>query len=176
MSPEEESPQGPTQFSLLNIFITKAIYEFTGDQFKPQRPPKLNVNVEVAASVKLFANLNGAFVELDVKCIPDQEWQPYKLEVKIAAVFQAQGGTSDELLNFCRVAAPSILFPYVRETIHRMTMDAPAGIVRLDPMNISSLLNQTDWQVSQVSDPDATEQQQPSSQSVSVSSDSEPQP
>jgi len=176
MSPEEEAPKVPTQFTLLNIFITKAVYEFTGEEFKLQRPPKLNVNVEVGASVKLFADLNGAFVELNVKCIPDQEWQPYKLEVKIAAVFQAQGGTADELLNFCRVAAPSILFPYIRETIHRMTMDAPAGTVRLDPMNISSLLNQTEWQVSQVTAPDPSGPPPPSSQSVSASSGSEQQP
>ena len=174
MSPEPESGSGPTQFSLLNIFVTKAIYEFIGEEFKPTRPAKLNVNIQVTASVKLFEKLNGAFIELDVKCVPDQEWQPYRLEVKIGAVFQEQGGTSEELVAFCRVAAPSILFPYIRETIHRLTMDAPAGVVRLDPMNISLLLNQTEWQVSQVSDLAATAPQPPSQQSVSASLDSKP--
>ena len=177
MSPEEI--KAPAQFSLLNIFITKAVYEFLGGDVKTtDRPPKLQVSLEVIAAVRLFnaeGSGHGALVDLDCKIITDQQWQPYRLEVKITGAFHTQDGTVDELLNFCKVAAPSILFPYIRETAHRLTTDAPAGVVRLDPMNISTLLNQSPWANA---DPNAsaTEQQPPSEQSVSASPDSEKQP
>lgn len=71
---------------------------------------------------------------------------------------------------FCKSAAPSILFPYIREIVHRMTIDAPNGVVRLDPINISAALNSTEWQVSEVSDGEtnvSTAPPPPSSQSPS---------
>lgn len=179
MSPETESKAQPT-FSLLNVFITKAVYEFLGgEELKTSgRPAKLNVSLEMIAGVKLFATEvagHGALVELDSKIIPDQEWQPYRLEVKIAGAFHTQNGTADELLHFCKRAAPSILFPYIRETAHRLTMDAPAGVIRLDPMNISTLLNQNVWSDANIN-ASATEPQQPSSQSPDASPETELQP
>ena len=182
MSPETESKAPPT-FSLVNIVITKAVYELIGDQEVKigARPAKLEVKLEMIAGVKLFAVQtadgadHGALVELDTKIIPTLEWQPYRLEVKIAGMFQTQNGTVEDLKTFCQKAAPSILFPYIRETAHRLTMDAPAGPIRLDPMNIASLLNQNPWSVANIN-ASATEQPQPSSQSASASSVTEPQP
>jgi preprotein translocase subunit SecB len=183
MSPETESKAPPT-FSLVNIVITKAVYELIGDQEVNigVRPAKIDVKLELIAGVKLFnvqtadgADHQGALVELDSKIIPNLEWQPYRLEVKIAGMFQTQNGTIEDLKTFCQKAAPSILFPYIRETAHRLTMDAPAGPIRLDPMNIASLLNQKPWSDANVN-ASATEPQQPSSQSASALPDSEPQP
>lgn len=182
MSPDPES-KGPPTFTLLNIFVTKAAYEFLGgDDFKiGARPPRLNVNLEMIAGVKLLAVQtaegagHGAVVELNTKIIPDMEWQPYRLEVKIMGMFQTLNGSVEELMVFCQKAAPSILFPYIRETAHRLTMDAPGGVIRLDPMNISTLLNQNPWSEASVT-ASATEPQQPSSQSASASPETEPQP
>jgi preprotein translocase subunit SecB len=67
--------------------------------------------------------------------------------VGIAAAFQAENASEAELLAFSRVAAPSILFPYVREMVHRLTSDAPRGQVRINPINVAALLNQSDWQI-----------------------------
>ena len=184
MSPEIESKAQPT-FSLLSIAVAKALYELVeGDPIKAgPRPPKLQVNLEMIAAVKLFAVEttdgagHGAFVELDCKIKPDLEWQPYRVEVKIGGAFQTLDGTGEDLMVFCKKAAPSILFPYIRETAHRLTMDAPAGVIKLDPMNISTLLNQNPWSDANINPSTAaTEPQQPSSQSVSASPDSEPQP
>lgn len=182
MSPETES-KAPATFSLLNIVVTRAVYEFIGsDDLKiGPRPPKLQVNLEMIAGVKLLAvqtaegATHGAIVELDTKIIPNMEWQPYRLEVKIAGMFQTQDGTAEDLMVFCQKAAPSILFPYIRETAHRLTMDAPAGVIRLDPMNISTLLNQHPWSDANIN-ASASEPPQPSEQSASASPDSEPQP
>lgn len=181
MSPETESKAPPT-FSLVHIAVGKALYEFIGgDNLKiGPRPPKLEVKLEIVAGVKLFSVVtadgpaHGAVIELDSKIIPDMEWQPYRLEIKIAGAFHTLDGTAEDMMVFAKKAAPSILFPYIRETAHRLTMDAPAGVIKLDPMNISTLLNQNPW-----SDPvnlSANEPPQPSSQSASASPEKEPQP
>ena len=182
MSPEAESA-APPAFTLLHIIVTKAVYEFVGNEMNigGVLPPKLQVNIEMIAGVKLFAITttegagHGALVELDCKIKPNMEWQPYRLEVKIAGMFQTLNGTAQDLMVFCQKAAPSILFPYIRETAHRLTMDAPAGVIRLDPTNISALLNQKPWGEVNLN-PSATAPQQPSSQSVSASPETEPQP
>lgn len=182
MSPEPESKTPPT-FTLLNIFITKAAYEFLGgDDFKiGLKPPKLNVSLEMIAGVKLLAVQtadgagHGAVVELNTTLKPDMEWQPYSLEIKIMGMFQTLNGSVDELMVFCQKAAPSILFPYIRETAHRLTMDAPGGAIRLDPMNISTLLNQNPWSVSEIT-PSSSELQPSSSQSATASTNSKMQP
>lgn len=147
MSPEATPPQA--QFQILNLVVTKAIYEFLGvaaPQDK-ERPVVLNVGIEISASAQIAKDGTAAFVKLDTKVLPDQEWQPYRIEVGIGAAFSSQGGTADDLLKFCQIVVPSILFPYIRETVHRLTSDAPNGPVRLNPMYISQLLNQTDWNV-----------------------------
>lgn len=169
-----ETREGPATFNLVSIVITKAAYELIhADGIKTgTRPPKMQVNVEMIAKVNLLSMEtakgpgHGAFVALDCKIKPDLEWQPYRIEVNIAGAFQTTNGTADELMNFAQKAAPSILFPYIRETAHRLTMDAPMGVVRLDPMNISTLLNQNPWSDG---NPSATEPQPPSSQSASAS-------
>jgi len=113
MSPDEVPRQA--QFELVNLFITKAIFEFLGGDGPKRagRPPTVNTGFEVVAEAKLATDGTGAFVKLDTKIIPDQDWQPYRIEVSIGAAFRAQGNTMDELLAFCRIAVPSILFPYI---------------------------------------------------------------
>jgi preprotein translocase subunit SecB len=155
MSPDVITRQ--IQFEFVRLAITKAIFEFLGSSAyqTTEKPAVVGINIEVGASVQLSMDRTGAFVTLDIKVTPDQQWQPYRLEVTIAAAFRAQDSSPEDLLTFCRVAAPSILFPYVREIVHRLTMDAPDGPVRLNPMNISQLLNQTEWAV-KTDEPDST--------------------
>lgn len=180
MSPNPER-KAPPSFSLLQIMVTKAVYEWIGSEELKigARPAKLEVNVEMIAKVKLLSVEtaqgpgHGAIVELDCAIKPNMEWQPYRVEVNIAGAFHTIDGTVEDLMNFAQKAAPSILFPYIRETAHRLTMDAPAGVIRLDPMNIAMLLNQNPWSEGDVNS-SSSGQQQPSSQSASASSDSEP--
>jgi len=150
MSPT--SPDAPTakQFNFAGLSVAKALYELIGVVVPGSKPipPVVNVGLEVAATVELSSDPSGAFVKLDIKVIPDKEFQPYRIEVTIGGIFTSPDATTDELLQFCRVAAPSILFPYVRETVYRLTLDAPHGVVRMNPVNISQILNAGgDWNV-----------------------------
>lgn len=147
MSPEEPSGNVSVKFELAQFAVTRSIFELIGHPARPDepRPATVEIGLEVGASAQLMADNTGAFVTLQTKIIPDQQWQPYRLEVTVAAAFRSSDSTQEQLLTFCRVAAPSILFPYIREIVHRLTMDAPHGIVRLNPLNIAAMLDETEW-------------------------------
>lgn len=148
MSPDETPRQA--QFTFLNLAVSKASYRLLPNPVATgARPSTLPVRLEVVASAKLAEAKGTAFVTIDCKIVPDLQWQPYEIEVTVAAAFQATDATPEELLTFCQVAVPSILFPYVREYVHRLTMDAPYGTVKLNPINIAHLLNQTEWAVAE---------------------------
>jgi preprotein translocase subunit SecB len=151
MSPKGPEGSGPSKFELAQFVVTKAIFELIGQPASTpeSRPAALELKIEVGASAQLAADGKGAFVTLQTKVVPDAQWQPYRIEVTVAAAFGSPNSTTEQVLTFCRVAAPSILFPYVREIVHRLTMDAPHGMVRLQPLNIAAMLNETEWKISE---------------------------
>jgi preprotein translocase subunit SecB len=171
MSPEQAP--GVPQFQFTALAVTKAHFEMlpTAVSNAP-RPAKLNVGLQIGASIGtgVRSGPHHAFITLETVIIPDEAFQPYRIEVTVSGAFSTDNGSQTELLSFCKLAAPSILFPYIRETVHRLTMDAPHGAVRLDPVNISQLLNATEWEIKSadgINVPSSTEPVQPSAQSPS---------
>src|SRR5262245_39906590 len=117
---------------------------------------------------KLGAGINRELlrsqITMEVRLVGDPKWQPYDITVTLTGRFATVEGTAtaDELDSFTRVNAPIILFPYVREIVHRLTADAQYGIARLHPINLPSIL--PNWEPVTTS----SEQAQPSEQSPSV--------
>ena len=65
----------------------------------------------------------------------------------MSGTFKAEESVAeDDLTRFARTAVPIILFPYLREQVHRVTMDGTYGPVRMDPVNLASLLGPEGWQ------------------------------
>lgn len=78
---------------------------------------------------------------------PDPRHQPYRIEVVLSGIFVAgEGVTEAELTFFAQNAVPTILWPYVREAVYRITQDARYGPTRLDPINVSGVLAQPGWE------------------------------
>ena len=112
-----------------------------GEQPPPNGyPVQLSVNASIGVSEERVAQLR-----LVLGVVPDAHVQPYNIVVDVVGTFSTRNGTAYQLGEFCRLAAPGILFPYIRELIDRTTTYAPYGAVRLDPMNINQLINQTPW-------------------------------
>src|SRR5687767_3936917 len=112
MSPEEGAAKTPTTFQLEGVYFLKAVFEAVipdGFVAQPDRPVKVNVELTLGAQIKFLSDLKGAFVELEVNVVPDQQWQPYNIVVRIVGVFRSSDATPDELNRFTRVAAPTIL-------------------------------------------------------------------
>ena len=155
MSPDDSN--GPKQFHFVNINVTRTLFELLDNTAATGviGPPgqSIVVGLEIGASVQLASDARSAFVRLDTRVLPDTKFQPYKIEVTLGAIFTSQDATAEQVIEFCRVAGPTILFPYVREIVHRLTMDAPHGPVRLDPVNVSQMLNTSAWEVVRPSTP-----------------------
>ena len=81
-----------------------------------------------------------AQITMTVSLEGDPRSQPYKIEVKVTGQFEATEGTAtkEQFRAFCHTNVPVILFPYVREIIHRTTAEGRYGRVRLNPINITA--------------------------------------
>jgi preprotein translocase subunit SecB len=65
--------------------------------------------------------------------------------VTVAGIFSGENVTAELLNEFCRTAGPTILFPYVREIVHKLTADGAYGPIRLDPINVQAALATAEW-------------------------------
>jgi preprotein translocase subunit SecB len=106
---------------------------------------QLAVNVitgEVAESPSLHGEITLNAV---LKCDPRS--QPYRASVAATGLFRTTPGVErEEFEKFMTVAAPTIMFPYLRASIHAATADARYGPIRLDPVNLVKAMADTPLQ------------------------------
>ena len=164
---EQATESQLTQFQFTGFAVNRAVFEHV-KRVQPEpgeaKPSELNHNLVVGASISAIGE-NKAEIHLGMTVQPDPKWMPYKVEVEVIGHFSMVTGTADMFDKFCRLVAPPILFPYIREAIHRLTMDGRYGAVRLNPINMQALLNRTEWQtVPAAASTAASEPSPPSSQ------------
>ncbi len=152
MPPEEtvasSSTVAPGRFRLEKLAVRRAIFEEVPRQLgEPgDEPPQQRVvKLEITAQIEMNADALKAIVSLDVTVTPDPKWQPYRIRVTISGEFAGENVTLEVFEQFCRVAVPPILFPYVRQLVHSMTTDGAYGVVRVDPVNLIELLARSTW-------------------------------
>ena len=113
-----------------------------------KRPAKVPYELTLQGAIKSGRTNDGryqAVVTLLAIVTPDQKWQPYEIEVGVSGAFAGIGVSEEVFDQFCRVGVPPILFPWVRELVHRVTTDASFGPVLLNPVNLSQLAEQAEW-------------------------------
>lgn len=133
----------PKQFTFTGFAVRKAIFEEitrTPLEENEARPDRLLTNLQITTNIQISAEERRAQVTLDVRVFPDLKWQPYRIEVSVSGLFGGLNVTEEQFDHFCKVSVPPILFPYVREIVHRLTMDGAFGIIRLHPVNVSNLV------------------------------------
>lgn len=136
------------RFAFQRLIVRRALFELVERAPIAEgeaRPATIDASLQIAANIQINPETLQSVLTLDVKVLPDLKWQPYRLELLISGIFVGEMGTVEVLAEFTRLSAPAILFPYVREAVHRMTMDAPYGQVRLNPINIQEMLNRLPW-------------------------------
>ena len=112
------------------------------------RPSRVNVELAINASVNVSNEAAGAAVFLNVHVTPDPKWQPYRVEVTVSGVFVGENTTRQQFDQFCRLNAPVILFPYIRQIVHALTAEAQYGSVIMDPVNMQEMLSGSKWRES----------------------------
>ena len=140
------SPDEPT-FNFTAFWIHQARLE-TAKQVAPGAeaiPPGTNLDINTTIQIRLEVAPDlpnrRAQVGLTFVVTPDPRRQPYQIEVHGYGQFAAnQEVTAEQLDEFCRTAAPTIMTPYLRQMVHSLTTDGMYGVVRLNPLNVAGML------------------------------------
>ena len=147
-SPEEQAAPTTTpsvgvfNFSFDRFVVRKAFFEElprTKPEQDEKRPPVITTRTTLQVNC-LMRNDKRALVTLNASVLPDPKWQPYRIEVSVTGMFSSKDATGETFDQFVRFAAPTILFPYVRQVIQGLTTDAAFGLVRINPINVQDLI------------------------------------
>ncbi len=116
---------------------------------RPQVPgQRKNVQLQLAVTVahQEVNSARVAEVTLDVTLTPDPTHQPYRIQVVMSGVFRSpENAAQADFEVFCKQAAPVIIWPYIRALVSSLTLDARFGVVRLDPVNLTSVMREEGW-------------------------------
>lgn len=134
----------PAQFHFHQFGVVRALF---------QELPKVPLREGEQATQGLRTNLGAkvmvgggrAEVRLSVTLLPDPHAKPYEIQVEVVGNFSIENGTDEQLGAFCRINAPTILFPYVRELVSRISADGRYGPIRLNPTNVAAILKEDNW-------------------------------
>lgn len=151
-SSTEAAPPQRTQglFGFSGFFVSRVIFQELAKVVVPSGEP-IPKKVETQVTIGYGLNDDGdqAEVKLSMTLDPDPKDKPYHIEIDVIGQFVLKSGPKETFEAFCRNNAPTILFPYVREIVHRTTQDGRHGALRLDPINIQALLAASQWREDQ---------------------------
>ncbi len=127
-------------FSMQKIYLKKSIFESPnsasvfGTDWKPETTLDLNISHNVIDD-------NGRYevtvtVEVTAK---NQEIAAFNLIVDQAAMFLISGFPEDRLNEALNSACPSIMFPYLRETVDHTLLKAGYPPLMLAPINFDAM-------------------------------------
>lgn len=105
--------------------------------------PGITLDVRPVGNIEIDHDQRRAEVLLGFRLTPDPKKQAYVIIVEIVGAFSLQAGTIDQLTQFAKGGASSILFPYVRQMISTITRDGKWGPVLLHPINVQTIFT---WQ------------------------------
>ena len=135
MSEENNGPH----FSMQKIYLTKNIFEspnsasvFNTD-WKPVTTLDLNITHKVVDDDRYEVTIN---IEVTAK---NEEIAAFNLIVDQSAMFIISGFPEDRLDEALNSACPSIMFPYLRETVDHTLLKAGYPPMMLAPINFDAM-------------------------------------
>ena len=150
MAPSETPAVAGSNYTLKGLYVSRLLLvELTPPEGgiripTPGETRPIGLNVDATASVSPNGKISQT--TMTVVITPEPHVQPYRIEVTLTGVFEGDDSiTTEQMTRFAQIGVPVILFPYVRELVHRVTADGRYGAVRLNPVNVAALLDQARW-------------------------------
>jgi preprotein translocase subunit SecB len=134
----------PPRFHFRHFAVTRALFQEL-PKVALQEGEKPTERLRTNVTAKAMVGDKRAEVRFSMTLLPDPHTQPYEIQVEVVGAFSTEDGSDEQLGTFCRVNAPAILFPYMRELVNRISADGRYGPIRLNPVNIAALLKEDDW-------------------------------
>jgi len=137
------SQQVQQQFAMQRIYNKDLSFESpaTPGIFRRQWQPKVNVDLNTKSD-KIDDEGNFEVVLTITLTAKVEEETAFLVEVQQAGIFLIKGFEGEDLRRILGTAAPTILFPYARETIDSVCVKGGFPPVMLAPVNFDALYQQ----------------------------------
>jgi preprotein translocase subunit SecB len=139
-----DKPKGMATFTFIGFWVDSLTFQEVARaplEAGDERPPSPGCNMTLGANAGIDPGALQGQITMQATFQPDPKWQPYKLDLKVTGRFGVKDGTAEDLDTFIRVNAPAVLFPYMREIVHRTTKDGQFGVIRVDPINVAAMFS-----------------------------------
>ena len=143
MSTEANQPeQDLQQFIIQRLYIKNSSFETTQTPaiFQKKWEPELNLELNTNHT-ELEANTYEVTLTVTAT-VKNKEETAFLVEVQQAGVFTVNGPDSEQLNHILGSFCPSILFPYVRETVSSLVTKGSFPPLVLSPINFDALYMQ----------------------------------
>lgn len=134
-------------YRIERVYVGEQMYQVLSDV--EREGDELELELDVERVVKFgwdWRPLAPRRFEVVLEIIADPDPAvPERAQVRVMGVFEAsEGEPIVPFVDFIRVNAPAILFPFAREVISTMTGRGPFGAFHVDPVNVPALLAEVD--------------------------------
>lgn len=142
MTTSDQSSQELQQFVIQRVYIKNLSYETTQTPtiFQKQWEPELNLDLNTDHH-KLDQDIYEVVLSVTAT-VKNKGETAFLVEVQQAGIFTIQGPTEEQLGHILGSFCPSILFPYVRETISSIVTKGSFPPLVLSPINFDALYMQ----------------------------------
>lgn len=134
-----ENEQQQPQFAVQKIYLKDASLEspLGAAVFTKQWNPKFNVDLNTKSD-KLQEDTYEVVLTVTLTAKLEEE-AALLIEVQQAGIFLVKGVEGEQLRQTLAIAAPNILFPYLREAVDALALKGGFPAVSLQPVNFEAL-------------------------------------
>ena len=140
------------QFAVKRVYIKDASFEspMGGSIFVENRSlqPKMNIDLN-SKNTKISDNIYEVELVVTVTAKLEDEKVLFLAEVHQAGLFLVKGLDSENLRKALAIMAPTLLFPYLRESVDSLVIKGGYSAVNLQPVNFEALYMQAQQQATQ---------------------------
>ena len=135
-----DAPQGGVVMRMERIYLKDASFESPGTPalFLEQWQPQFHVDIR-SKQQNLGEHKHEVVLAVTVTAKKDEDQVGFIAEVQQAGIFHVEGVADAQLQQILAVAAPNILFPYVREMVDSLVVRGGFPAVQLAPVNFEQL-------------------------------------
>jgi preprotein translocase subunit SecB len=143
--PEETPVQ--QKFALQRIYVKDVSFESPASPmiFTKAWKPKIQVDLNTRSGA-VADNSYEVILTVTITAKLENDETAFLVEIHQAGLFLAEGIEGDQLRQLLGIAAPNMLFPYLREAVDGLVVKGGFPALSLQPVNFEALYRQAEEQ------------------------------
>lgn len=130
------------QFALQRLYVKEQVGKlaYGAKIFKDEWKPEINMEMQINNSL-IEADMYEVTLKINIT-VKNNQLSAFTAEVQQAGIFTVKGFTDQEQKIIFSVHAPSMLYPYARQIISNLSVDASIPPIMLIPVSFEMLYEQ----------------------------------